>query len=99
MFSATMSRRFIALFAFDGVQLLDVTGPASVFGLADSLGAREAYKIVAVSPRGGLVESSCGVVLQTLAVSKLDPGRIHTLLVAGGSVEAMKRATVRPATR
>jgi transcriptional regulator GlxA family with amidase domain len=58
-----MSVRLIALFGFDGVQLLDVTGPASVFGLANTLGPREAYKIVLVSPRGGLVErvaaSSC----------------------------------------
>jgi len=79
-----MGARLIALFGFDGVQLLDVTGPASVFGLANTLGRREAYKIVVVSPRGGLVESSCGVVLQTLALAKLKPSRVHTLLVAGG---------------
>ena len=94
-----MGPRLIALFAFDGVQLLDVTGPASVFGLANSLGIREAYKIVVASPRGGLVESSCGVVLQTLALSKVDPGKVHTLLVAGGAVDVMKRATACPTTR
>ncbi len=48
-----MSIRLIALFAFDGVQLLDATGPASVFGVANTLGGREAYKVVVVSPRGG----------------------------------------------
>ena len=76
--------RLIAFFGFDGVQLLDVTGSASVFGLANTLGRHEAYKIVVVSPRGGLVASSCGVVLQTLALAKLKPSRVHTLLVAGG---------------
>ena len=94
-----MSARLIALFAFDGAQLLDITGPASVFGLTGALGTREAYKIVVASPRGGLVESSCGVVLQTLAISKLNPGKVHTLLVAGGTPEAMARATAHPATR
>jgi transcriptional regulator GlxA family with amidase domain len=95
----TMRARLIALFAFDDAQLLDVTGPASVFGLAGVLGASEAYKIVVVSPHGGLVETSCGVVLQTLAASKLNPSNVHTLLVAGGTSEAMMRATAHPATR
>lgn len=91
--------RLIALFGFDGVQLLDVTGPASVFGLANTLGRREAYKIVVVSPRGGLVESSCGVVLQTLALAKLKPSKVHTLLVAGGDTAAMMRAAVHRDTQ
>jgi len=94
-----MATRLIALFGFDGVQLLDVTGPASVFGLANTLGQREAYKIVLVSPRGGLVESSCGVVLQTFALAKLKRSAVHTLLVAGGDTAAMKRAAAHPDTQ
>lgn len=62
-----MGTRVIALFAFDGVQLLDVTGPASVFGVANTLGGDEAYRIVVVSPGGGVIKSSCEVLLQTLA--------------------------------
>ena len=91
-----MEARLIALFGFDGVQLLDVTGPASVFGLANTLGRHEAYKIVVVSPRGGLVASSCGVVLQTLALARLKPSKVHTLLVAGGDTATMMRAAAHP---
>jgi transcriptional regulator GlxA family with amidase domain len=94
-----MGTRLIALFGFDGVQLLDVTGPASVFGLANTLGPRKAYKIVVVSPRGGLVESSCGVVMQTLALAKLKSGKVHTLLVAGGDTGNMMRAAAHPNTQ
>jgi len=94
-----MGARLIALFGFDGVQLLDVTGPASVFGLANTLGRREAYKIVVVSPSGGLVESSCGVVLETLALAKLKPSKVHTLLVAGGDAATMMRAAVHRDTQ
>jgi transcriptional regulator GlxA family with amidase domain len=52
-----------------------------------------------VSPAGGLIESSCGVSLHTLALSELKPGKVHTLLVGGGSTAAMQRATASPATR
>src|SRR5215467_3145050 len=91
--------RLIALFGFDGVQLLDVTGPASVFGMANTLGRRQADKIVVVSPRGGLVASSCGVVLQTLALAGLKPSKVHTLLVAGGDTATMMRAAAHPDTQ
>lgn len=94
-----MSIRLVVVFAFDGVQLLDVTGPASVFGVANTLSGREAYKVVVVSPHGGLVESSCGVLLQTLALSKLRARKIDTLLVAGGTTAAMLRATAEPITQ
>ncbi len=94
-----MNTRVITLFAFDGVQLLDVTGPASVFGMANTLGGDEAYKILVVSPGGGLVKSSCGVVLQTLPLSKIGRTKIHTLLIAGGSTADMERAASDPASQ
>jgi transcriptional regulator GlxA family with amidase domain len=94
-----MDFRVIALFAFDGAQLLDVTGPASVFGMANTLGGDEAYKIVVVSPGGGLVKSSCGVVLQTLPVANIGRTKVHTLLVGGGTTEVMSRVASDPMTQ
>ena len=94
-----MSIRVIALFAFDGVQILDVTGPASVFGVANTVSGREVYKIVIVSPGGGLIKSSCGVSLQTLALSKVSGSKIHTLLVGGGTTTVMLRAASHPITQ
>jgi transcriptional regulator GlxA family with amidase domain len=40
----------IALLAYDGFQLLDVTGPAAVFAGANHELKRDVYKIEVVSP-------------------------------------------------
>lgn len=89
----------VALFAFHGFQLLDVTGPATVFGLANTLGDNEAYRVLVLSPDGGLVTSTCGVALHSLAISKVRPRDVDTLLVAGGRTVAMQRAAKHPASR
>jgi len=89
----------VALFAFDGFQLLDVTGPATVFGLANTLCDRDTYRVLVVSPTGGLATSTCGVALHSLATSKVRPRAIKTLLVAGGGTAAMQRAAMHPASR
>lgn len=71
----------IALLAYEGCQLLDVTGPAAVFGAANEGRERPAYELEIVSPDGGPVTSNCGVALMSNRVGK----RYDTLLVAGGS--------------
>ncbi len=71
----------IALLAYEGCQLLDVTGPAAVFGAANEGRERPVYEVDIVSPDGGPVVSNCGVAL----VSRRVGGRYDTLLVAGGS--------------
>ncbi len=94
-----MITRVIALFVFDGVQILDVTGPASVFGVANALRGDDAYKILVVSPGGGAIKSSCGVLLQTLPLSKIGRTKIHTLLVGGGTTADMEQVASDPTTR
>ena len=94
-----MRSHTVALFAFDGFGLLDVTGPATVFGLANSLCERETYQVLIVSPAGGFATSTCGVALHSLAAAKVRPGEIKTLLVAGGGTAAMQRAAEHPASR
>src|SRR5262249_57004247 len=93
-----MRSHAVALFAFDGFQLLDVTGPASVFGLANTLIDRKTYRVLVVSPAGGLATSTCGVAVHSLAVAKVRPREVDTLLVAGGEAAAMQRAVMHPAT-
>jgi transcriptional regulator GlxA family with amidase domain len=87
------SHRLFVL-AYPGCQLLDVSGPAAVFGAANAAAGRAAYDLRLVSPDGGLVTSSCGVALQTERIG----GQPDTLLVAGGShglEAAMERADLR----
>ncbi|WP_255557144.1 GlxA family transcriptional regulator [Paeniglutamicibacter sp. Y32M11] len=71
----------IGLLVFDGMTMLDASGPAEVFNLADP--TRQHYEVVYVSPAGGPVVSSSGLELsRTLAAATV--GDIDTLLVVGG---------------
>jgi len=82
------------IFAYDGCQLLDVAGPAAVFGAANDATGQAAYELRIVSTEGGPVLSNCGVALQ----SKKIGGQPDTLLVAGGS-RGLKAAMTRPDAR
>lgn len=80
----------ISLLAYEGCQLLDVTGPAAVFGAANDGRDRPFYDVQIVSPDGGAVVTNCGVAI----VSHPIGGRPDTLLVAGGS-RGLKAALAR----
>ena len=71
----------LVLLAYEGCQLLDVTGPAAVFGAANDVARAKVYDLSIVSPDGGLVTTNSGVAL----ASKKIGGQPDTLLVAGGS--------------
>lgn len=78
------------ILAYEGCQLLDVTGPAAVFGAANEAIDRPAYDLRIVSADGGLVRSNCGVSLDSRKIG----GQPDTLLVAGGS-RGLKAAMTR----
>lgn len=77
--------RHLALLVFDGVQILDVTGPAAVFGAANDDAGRPVYRIHILSVQGGAITSNCGVVLLTEPLANVKPEAMDTVLVAGGS--------------
>lgn len=71
----------IGVVVFDGLTLLDASGPAEVFHLADPSG--RLYELEFVSAAGGTVRSSSGIAMaDTVAVA--DAGGVDTVLVAGG---------------
>ncbi|MFD8863504.1 GlxA family transcriptional regulator [Streptomyces sp. NPDC059590] len=70
----------IALLVFDGVTLLDVSGPLEVLHQAGRLG--HPYTCALVSPRGGDVTTSSGPVLAGTTAAA-DAGPVDTLVVAG----------------
>lgn len=72
--------RGVAVVAYDGVRLLDVTAPLEVFSTASTLGAR--YDITLLSPQGGPVTTAAGTQLLT-APADGHSDRIHTLVVPG----------------
>lgn len=81
--------RHIALLAFDGVQVLDITGPAAVFGAANDAPGGPYYRLHIVSPRGGAIASNCGVALVTEAICDVESQIMDTVLVAGGSGDGL----------
>ncbi|BCY10627.1 GlxA family transcriptional regulator [Actinoplanes sp. L3-i22] len=72
----------VALLAFDGVQLLDVAGPAEVFTTANGFGA--AYDVRVISGTGADVTTSSGVRLGA-GPAPDHPRRLGTLVVPGRS--------------
>ncbi|MDT0390892.1 GlxA family transcriptional regulator [Streptomyces dubilierae] len=70
------------ILVYDGVKLLDVAGPAEVFGEANRLGAD--YEIVLVSPTGADVTSSIGIRIAVDAAAT-EPAP-DTFLVAGADI-------------
>ncbi|MFJ9645499.1 GlxA family transcriptional regulator [Streptomyces sp. NPDC004244] len=76
--------RRVVIAVFPDVDLLDVTGPAEVFALADrETGGRAGYRVQLAGPASGPVATSAGVRLVTdLAFADVD-GVLDTLLVPG----------------
>lgn len=79
----------VVIVAFEGVQSLDVTGPAEVFaGVNTYLAAAgddlsSGYDVSIVSLDGGIVTTESAVRLDTDSFDSID-GHVDTLLVAGG---------------
>lgn len=79
----------IAFLAFDGVQILDVTGPAAVFAAANDAVGKMFYRVHILSAAGGEVQSNSAVRLMTRALKTLAPRQIDTWLVAGGDAKGL----------
>ncbi|MFK7919605.1 MAG: GlxA family transcriptional regulator [Ilumatobacter sp.] len=79
----------VVIVAFDGVQSLDVAGPAEVFAgvntyLAETGGLLErGYDVTITSPLGGPVSTESAVQLLSERFDQVD-GTVDTLVVAGG---------------
>jgi transcriptional regulator GlxA family with amidase domain len=78
-----MKSRRVVILAFDGIQSLDLIGPAEVFAAAGRLSS-PGYAVEVVTPAGGPVALSNGLALTASAPAAEAAGRIDTLLVAGG---------------
>jgi transcriptional regulator GlxA family with amidase domain len=93
----------VCFIVYPGFELLDVSGPASVFNGANrALGQHDKplfYEISLVSAEGGVVGSSCGVALDTRPVAQLQPGQAKTVLVVGSEREPLMEAVKDPTLR
>src|SRR5687767_707931 len=90
--------RHVVLVAFDGAQVLDITGPAAVFAAANDELPSPAYKLSIASPAGGTIMTSSHVGIATEPLAAID-GPLDTLLIAGGSDEGLRLLTRDKAAR
>lgn len=68
----------MALLIYDGVTMLDVSGPAEALSRADG------YELALLSPTGGAVTTAAGITLsQTQPAATVNPRDFNTVIIAG----------------
>ncbi|MFW7354967.1 helix-turn-helix domain-containing protein [Ochrobactrum soli] len=86
--------RLIVVIGYDGVQAMDVVGPMEVFAMANLYLSQPTpqYVVTLASPAGGCVKCSSagGLQLGNAVALHMLPDEIDTIIVAGGSEEALR---------
>lgn len=94
MSQSTCSARNVVVVGFEGVQSLDITGPMEVFAVANRHLPDHAvpYRLTLASQHGDDIVTHAGLRLAGAAALAALPGRIDTLIVAGGHEAALRHA-------
>ncbi len=80
----------VAILAFPGCQVLDVSGPAMVFEAGNGASGKSHYNVHILSPKGGTIQTNSAVALVTKPLRTLPPRAIDTLLIAGGDASGLR---------
>src|SRR5258708_34381088 len=70
--------KLVLILAFDGVQIIDIAGPAQVLSTANEEGADPHYDVRIVALKAGLIEKASGFAI--LAVEIPEEDAVNTLL-------------------
>lgn len=77
----------VVFLALPGVNMIDLGGPIQALSSCNELGLGDTiYDLTTASEFGGLLRSSSGLEVQTRALCELDPARIDSVIVPGGSL-------------
>jgi transcriptional regulator GlxA family with amidase domain len=82
----------VVIVVFEGVQTLDLAGPAEVFAAAARELGRPHYRVEIAAVGGGERTTSCALPIRTRALETLRPHRDDIVVVAGGDEGAITRA-------
>jgi transcriptional regulator GlxA family with amidase domain len=88
-FSSNRKIDKIVLVAYDGVQPFDLVAASSVFARANEF-VPNRYRIIHASLEGGSVKTSTGIELSNLTALHSIRGKINTVLVPGGTEQALR---------
>lgn len=86
-----MIPRRILFLIYEGFEVLDMAGPASVFTAANTLSGRQLYEVEAVSGAES-VRSHGGLGIATTPLSRVQLSGRDTILVVGAGEEPLQRA-------
>jgi transcriptional regulator GlxA family with amidase domain len=82
----------VIIVAFEGVQTLDVTGPAEVFAVAARVASRPLYQVEVASVGGGTRTTSAGMTIGTRDLRRVRPRVDDIVVVAGGGDVSIRAA-------
>lgn len=82
--------RRVIILAYCDAQILDLTGPASVFAEAAEFTEEPPYQVVVGSLRRGLVRTSSGIDVHAKSLSRLLRASFDTLIIPGGSPQGVR---------
>lgn len=83
----------VVIIVFDGLQILDATGPAEVFAnVGRRVVGEPVYDVVLASTGGGVRTASSGIALGTADLGAIRPRATDIVVVAGGGTDAIRAA-------
>jgi transcriptional regulator GlxA family with amidase domain len=82
----------IAIPIFANLQSLDAIGPGQVFGSANEVLGRRAYRVRLVASAAGSVDTSAGFALLAESLEDVAPRNVDTLIVPGGNDRGIRDA-------
>ena len=82
--------RRVIIVAYTDAQILDVSGPASVFAEAAAFAQKPPYEVVIGSLEGGLVKTSSGIDIHAKPLARLLRSTFNTLIIPGASARGVR---------
>lgn len=76
----------VGFFVYPGYQILDLAGPFAAFETVTNVAGQPLYRLEVLSRAGGLVKSSGGVPIATMAAGDAS---VNTLVISGGDIAPM----------
>jgi transcriptional regulator GlxA family with amidase domain len=95
-FSAMFVTRRILFVIFDQFELLDLSGPSSVFNAAQTFLQHPAYVIHTLSSVGGLVCSRTGIEVNSQTFEGFNVRSTDSILIVGGGKQAISQVSINP---
>ncbi len=85
-------QRRIVFLTYSGFELMDLSGPMSVFTTANDLLGEQHYEIVTASSRGGQVHCAGGITISSTPLYKITIASTDTVLIVGAQRDRLLAA-------